>query len=590
MAVSNIIQPNGDIWLCKGVPLTPSYIHSIYFSSSTEQNTYFSNRVLTKDGISIGHLTNQNYVKSENGKIRVSRADLDNNAVMDANYMMYQNATIKHGSDPVEVPERVFAFITDISLVSPNVFEITYELDVLQTYALFHADFKQCLIERRNVNRENDVIGEHIEPEPVKIGNYIYQNKEEQDQFNPDITQWHILVFCPYNIINADSLPETPEVGGIGAGTFQGCFVNVFRDYPAFTERMAGIASSDADKYTKIVNSIVSVIAVPAEFSEIYNGGVDQGKRGKLAPNSTHRGHYNFHTFLTSGKLGITQYDQSDNPTNGYTPHNKKLYTYPYNMLHVTNADGKSTDFRYEFFQPVTDSQQTGTLRFEILVSVQPNFEIVLVPYNYDGVRFLNFELSIPLADIPQVPWFTDAYAQWLGSSKIGYGLGLLGAGASAVRGVVSDNPLALAGSPLHATNVLGQWMASSHNAAIAPMPYHQGGTSAKEIVGANTFYGFQKCVNEEDARLIDEFFTYFGYGVNHIGAVNFKNTKWYHHYIKTIGCMVSGKCPAIYARQIEDVFNKGITWWDASNSTGSIANIGVYRDANNHLVEKPQQ
>ena len=547
------ITPNGTVKLLKDVPFTNNYAHSIYFEEVSDQVSYMNSKVDKT-------LPAQNYIKEEAGSIRL-QAQEEN--AREWCYMMWENPDL--GGTPAPADTRwIYAFITQIDFVSPKVIRIHYEVDVFQTYALFNVTFKECLIERRNVNRADDVIGAHIEAEPVKIGTYVFQNKEEQNRFDSDIEDWHILCFCPYNLIAADTTPLTPRIGGIGAGIFQGCFVNVFRDYDAFVERMDGLRTADEDRYTKVVNSIVSVIAVPAEYSVMYNGGVDQGKRGTLAPDSPHSDHYNFHKFLTGGKLGIIKPGESGVGT-GYLPDNKKLYTYPYNMLHVTNNDGKSTDFRYEFFREVSDEAQTGTLHFEILISVQPNFEIIMVPWHYGGKEYFDYDQSIPLCEVPQIPWFTDAYTQWLGSSKIGYGLGLLGAGASITEGIAKGNPIAVAGGAISATNTLGQWMAASHNAAIAPMPYHAGGATAKMIRGGATFYGYQKCVNEEDARVIDEFFTRFGYGVNHIGSINFHNTNWYHHYIKTVGCMAMGSCPSEYLRKIEDIFNNGITIWDGA-------------------------
>ena len=41
--------------------------------------------------------------------------------------------------------------------------------------------------------------------------------------------------------------------------------------------------------------------------------------------------------------------------------------------------------------------------------------------------------------------------------------------------------------------------------------------------------------------------------------------------YIKTTGCItVEGNCPAEYMRRIEDIFDKGITWWKSGDVIGT--------------------
>lgn len=153
------IQPNSDIILYKGVPLSPEQKHSIWFDTRAHQIDYFNSFV------------HKNFLKQYYQRVNKNTCRLEVNAeeVYAYNYMSFTNTSF--GS------KQFYAFITNVEYVNHNVTEITYEIDDIQTW--FFADnvgargwiLGECFVEREHST--TDYIGEHILAEPVDVGEHI---------------------------------------------------------------------------------------------------------------------------------------------------------------------------------------------------------------------------------------------------------------------------------------------------------------------------------------------------------------------------------------------------------------------------------
>ena len=153
------INPQTNIKLLKNVPLDTSYEHTIYFSSASDQSTYFASLVKY-------NLTNYTYQRVKRGYARVGiKAD----SLYDCNYMMFQNTA--YGS------KWFYAFITSVEYVNNECSEITFELDVMQSW-FFNCKPDYCFVEREHSKSDN--VGDNILPEPVEIGEQIYSSGVNQ--------------------------------------------------------------------------------------------------------------------------------------------------------------------------------------------------------------------------------------------------------------------------------------------------------------------------------------------------------------------------------------------------------------------------
>lgn len=144
------IAPNSTIILLKDVPLSRDYTDTIFFASAAAQTSYFQSAYVKKT------FSAQSYQRV---KKWVMRLEVLADEIYDYNYMMFQNTSF--GS------KWFYAFITNVEYLNNSVSEITYELDVMQTW-LFEATVKPSYVERETP--ETDVIGANIAPEPIDIG------------------------------------------------------------------------------------------------------------------------------------------------------------------------------------------------------------------------------------------------------------------------------------------------------------------------------------------------------------------------------------------------------------------------------------
>ena len=539
------VQPTGTITLCHNVPFTSNYAHSIYFASRSAQSDYFDSgsRVRLQ-------LLNQNYVKTENGKIRV---EADANEIDMVSYMWWHNGKT-NGESP---SHRIYAFITNIDYVSPKVSEITYEVDVLQTYLIGNTDMLgECLIERCTPG--SDAVGEHLEPEPIGFTNYVYQHGQHQNKWSTNYDTFRPLVFSTAELraFKSESVVKNHIIWGKHGGIMQGPVVNVFKDMVSLdnffgTFEMGG---SSEDQYNELLNSIVAIIAVPQEFA-VPATGFSQYDVDVLGSVST-TDDIEFDSYI-SGKLGVET--RLAGSTAGYTPKYNKLYTYPYNMASITNSSGDELELRYEYFN--TETARVTKFKLRYVVSIQPDFAIAVYPLNYAG-KYKDFTKAMDVGQVPIVPFVTDSYQQWLGTSRSGAALSSV---VSAIGGLASGNFLAMAGGFGNAVSLTDQ----AANARMAKDSVSTGFVAPKMLDGGLTIECYQKCVNEIDARRIDDFFAEFGYAMNKISRPSIVPSDRNQKYIKTAGCVVkSSNCPAEFARRIENIFNTGITWWK-SNAVG---------------------
>jgi hypothetical protein len=91
-----------------------------------------------------------------------------------------------------------------------------------------------------------------------------------------------------------------------------------------------------------------------------------------------------------------------------------------------------------------------------------------------------------------------------------------------------------------------------------------EGDVNSGDITFSNKKSGFEahKCqIREEYARVIDNFFSMFGYKVNTLKIPTFESRlNW--NYIKTNGLNITGDIPQKDMQKIKDIFNNGITFW----------------------------
>ena len=147
------ITPQTDIRLLSGIPIDPNYNDTLYFSSPSAQTSYF----MSKTKKNLNNYSYQRYAKN------VLRVQMLADDIFDVNYMMFRNSA--YGN------KWFYAFVDRVEYVNDVTTEIYYHLDDIQTWYDSWV-LNQCFIERTHTIR--DRVGDSITPEPVEVGEYVY--------------------------------------------------------------------------------------------------------------------------------------------------------------------------------------------------------------------------------------------------------------------------------------------------------------------------------------------------------------------------------------------------------------------------------
>ena len=113
---------------------------------------------------------------------------------------------------------------------------------------------------------------------------------------------------------------------------------------------------------------------------------------------------------------GVTMYRPSS--LDGYTPHNKKLLTYPYSYIEIGDFAGRKQDYRWEFFQ-LRSSGTYNWADFDVKIPGISDGTGYITPRNYNGVTGQS-TLGSGINSEPftfsygnKVSWIYSVYQNW---------------------------------------------------------------------------------------------------------------------------------------------------------------------------------
>lgn len=510
-----IISPESKIIILSNIPLDTRYQNTIYFASAAAQSEYFQSKAkYTRN--------NYTYQRVNLGTIRV---DIRAENLYDCNYLMFQNSAFG--------TKWFYAFITSVDYVNNETSDIHYEIDVMQTW-FFDFAMNQCFVEREHT--ETDVIGEHIESEPVATGEYVFNGYE--------------MVLDLRSMVVAIAIVD---VDGESKGTL---YDGIYGAAQIFVYDSTDTQSINAkiNEYTQKYDSIIGMYMFPKQLI------------GGVIPDS--------HLINTSQSAmstvvladAITGTESLD----GYVPKNKKLYTYPYNFYHVDNANGGELSLRYEFFQNLKPAVEiSGTITQPIACVLRPCSYKGVAGYSVlGGYTSLNTE-SIQLGGYPICSWNVDAYQAWVAQNAIPLGAKTaISAVPSAIGGALTGGVVG-AGAAVVSTvaSVLSQVYSASIASDISKGSQNNGGANVANR--KQNFYGGRCSVTAEYARIIDDFFTRYGYGVKRVKLPN-RSSRPHWNYVKTIGFTGTGRVPADDMQKICNIYDSGITFWKNPREVGN--------------------
>lgn len=534
--------PNSTIILCSGVPLDKRYTDTLYFSSDSAQYDYFYSK---RKAV----FERESYQRVNRGFARIA-APADR--LYDCNYMLFRNTA--YGS------KWFYAFVDNVEYINDSVTEVHYIIDPVQTWlGEIRGKLGQCYVVRNHST--TDRIGENTVPEGVETGEMVLNEygtlpvSDNGQSISQDVFRVFIAVMEP---------GSSGAGGKIYDGVFGGTTLKAF----ASTNTEAIIA--ELTRHSSAPGNVVAMYMAPAAVmpSLPEDGNVPQNTDGP-------KYHFSLDPINTTKTL------------NGYRPKNNKLYTYPYNYCHIDNSNGQTMALPYEYFNNLTPQLvYYGTITAPV--------QVCLKPENFKGASGPNHNQCLTLANFPMCSWATDSFSAWLAQNTIelpdrGTTGGTL---ARIARTVLTGGPqsftrpaeiegktiaptalMSILSNPAGAIqSLLGQAYQSSIAQDIAGGNFSSGG--ANTAARYQRFYSGRVSVKAEYARLIDDFFTAYGYAQNKLMVPQIAARPGWT-YVQTRGAVLLGDIPAGDKSDICSIFDNGIRFWR------NPANVGDYSGNN---------
>lgn len=539
-----VITPQSDVYLLK-VPLEIDNENQLTFANATVQYNYFSS--LPKVGFD-----DFTYIRKD-GVLRVP--DLIDN-LYQYNYVMYRNDAYSS--------KWFYAYITGMTYMNDNVTDISIATDTFQTWQ-FDLQYKKTFVEREHVN--DDTAGLHTIPENVELGEYEIVDLRNSPLWESDDPPAPEIDWLPCFCVTAFPPNKTSNLQANGrakgdSGYVGGVYSTLNFIVPinlAGADYIIKAYETDPDITTDAIINIFMVPNCCVNYPRNDYTTIDGSQIGVL---------YNFYVSDTY------TLQQPSKLAENYSPVNKKLLTYPYSYFYLSNNSGEDVVYHYEDFPIQTVSGNTArTMNYKkaIVPSTSLSAKLYFTQYkSYSeqaGYGTKMYQYGINYAKVPVCAWTTDYYTNWLTQNGINVGAGAIGGVAGGLLGVAGGiafaNPIAMVSGGLSIASTIANTIGETHKAESIP-PQANGNINTGDFnfnFLRNSVSFYEMSIRPEYARVIDAYFSAYGYKVNEVKVPNITGRRnW--NYVKTIGCYIEADIPQDDLQQIKDLFNKGITFW----------------------------
>jgi hypothetical protein len=562
-----IVEPIGEAYICKSVPLDSTYTHSL----NVDQLQNGLQSAITS--YSKYHLIGQSFTRITNNTMRV---EITANDLKDCNYIMIRNGDFFGNNN-----KWYYCFIENKEYINNQTTDISFKVDYLLTY-WYDFTIPRNFIEREHCAVADDVIGKNLVDEALETGELIVQgmNKYTYDYLSYSTappTWWVVIMYAPnyqtsgstetkyircvdYAFVETTTMPTEATApqqrNGIVGGFCYVAFDTFFGDIP--------------DAIKLLQRGITAILGISGEILGVY-----------LIPNEMYTDNFlsnviNVHSFALSRPTVF----KSATSSLTHTPKNKKLYQYPYSQVIVSNNNGETSNYKWELFYGANNAS------FGIITLLSPEPQMFIYPAQYRGVN-ADYENGLLLDNFPAPSWSEDSYTKWWAQNKTNFGLSIaLQARMSAQLLASTVSPRAQAFTRGMGGNAIGRTMAQMHTARATPDTMHVQNNSPV-LQGLQNRIGFTAYavgLTAEKAKIIDDYFELYGYACHEEKIPNFaipnaRRSFW--NYCKMQNAQIEAQTgtgrglPQEAQKAIEEIFNNGITLWS------DIAQIGNYNNDN---------
>ena len=516
------ISPSTQVILAEGVAFSPDYTHVRLFSGKSAVLSYVQSKAVKT-------ITQSTPVRWGSFQYRANDNQTD---IKRCNYMAFKNPG----------DEWTYAFITGINWISENSATISYALDVFQNN-YYDCKWKACYVEREHCSSSEDSVDFNLVPENIETGDMTLNHV--------DTTSLGDMVYVM--LVSSDTDGNPPPSSGAYGGLYTGLGV-IFGTESLFNQAVQEYQQAG------MADAIVAIYSVPNTIP------------------------------LNPGGTETTASSNMPSTIDGYTPKNKKLLQYPYNYCLVTSYQGDQMILKYELSDNADHSITVGWNGTAIPMPV-----VRVYAKNYNGVPQNNV-VAYEINGFPQGAWINDGFQAYMVQNqpiwhaaveRLNYtnkkavesGQRNLGSQViGALGNAMSQNYLGTAqGAAGIYTSVMdlessidvSQFnLVSEINAQILAhdlIPPTMKGTTSSPIINTvmnlNVVSRQNYCVKAQMAKVIDDFWSVYGYPEHRIKIPNTNNrSAW--NYVKTVGCALSGAVMPGELQALRNIFDRGVTLW----------------------------
>lgn len=508
-----IVVPDNELYLLQGVRLSVNDHFTIHWTSKSAQESYFKSKSVHSEG-------DITYCYVGDGYLEIDGCSEDFTGV---NYMMFRNTEFGN--------RWYYAYVTSIEFDSPNSATVRFELDYWQTY---YFDFQNnaCMVLREHVS--DDTIGKHIKSEPVNTGKsnisgFTYSGIGSVDNldivlvstFDPETTSWD------------------PVEGKVYGGIYSGVKLTNYQmnDPSKINDLNVELKAANANNKQ---NGVVDLFAFP-------------------------------HLFFTEDEAAHHEeftYNKNYSDFDGYTPHNNKLFVYPFNYMVYGTTSGQTRELRFELFKG-------NNCKFLMFGSPYSVAQIVACPIDYnnveDGENKANLTEMVTLEGFPHFAYNVDTFKAYIAQHGGSMAIQMLASAFGTGLAALSGNPVGIMGAA-GAVAGLGQ-QAANLMALSDKAPELKGSSSGGALAGYGLldFIFYAVRVNREMAESIDEYFDVYGYEVDEVKVPNITGRPNVN-YVKVAKSTLTGNVPSQYLTKMRQDMQDGMWFWQVADQVGNFA------------------
>lgn len=512
---------NSRIILSKNIKMDREYVNVLNFTESQMVALCEQNVVVQANNFS--------FIRSN----KTIQCQFSYENCLQANYIAFQN--------PDYANKWFFAWIDEVIYKGNNNTEIKYTIDSWSTW-FSKVTIKPCFVQREHTN--DDSFGKNTVPENLNVGEVVEEEYEEIMTFGEDGNDYYFAISGTYNPITDIDFVGVNKVNG----NLMGNWIFLFDVYSGSVGLPNIVNFLEDVNSSKKIDSIKEMFILPKLLVDSI--GTDSFEKTAVL------GSYRFKLLRDSDDvISIPfQFNRTLNFSD-YQPKNNKCKVYPYNYMIASNNIGNINILKYEDFDLSVD---VNLVEIEMAVSIGVSGR--LVPRDYKGINY-NYNESIPLAKFPTCSWASDAFTNWLTGNAVNIGTQIVSTGVS----LATQNYATTAGN---VAGLIGQFYQASL------LPSIQGGQNVGDVnfsARKNTFALHHMRAKTEYLKIIDNYFSRFGYATNIIKNPNITGRRNFNYVeIGSSEEIGYGQVPSIHMNNINQACRRGVTIWHNHENLGN--------------------